>query len=313
MKSGSNLEWVLKQDHFAVTAELGPPKSANFQIISKKCGYMKGYVDAVNITDNQTAIVRMSSLAASLLVREQGLEPVLQMVTRDRNRIALQSDILGAAALGIKNVLCLTGDHQKFGNHPQAKNVYDIDSIQLIGILKGMRDEKKFACGEEIKVEPKIMIGAACNPFADPFEFRATRLAKKVKAGADFIQTQAIFDMERFKRFMDMVCARGIHEKTSILAGVVPLKSAKAALYMRRNVAGLGMPDSVVRRMEEARDSKEEGIALAVETIDEIKKIPGVKGVHIMAIEWEEKLGIITERAGLLPRPAFHETSAEEA
>jgi 5,10-methylenetetrahydrofolate reductase len=303
MKSGSMLERTIAGGHFAVTAELGPPKSANLQVIGKKCGYLKGVVDAVNITDNQTAIVRMSSLAASILVKEQGLEPVLQMVTRDRNRIALQSDLLGAGALGIKNVLCLTGDHQKFGNHPEAKNVFDIDSIQLIAIAKGMRDEKKFACGEELKIEPRIFIGAACNPFADPFEFRAQRLAKKVRAGADFVQTQAIFDIERFKRFMEMVCEKGIHESAAILAGIVPLKSVKAALYMKNNVAGVGMPDAIIRRMEEAKDPREEGLALAIETIEEVRKIVGVRGVHIMAIEWEEKVREIVERCGLFPRP----------
>lgn len=304
MKSGSNLEKVLEAGHFAVTAELGPPKNANVEVILKKVGLLKGYVDAVNITDNQTAIVRMSSIASAAIALQNGIEPVIQMVTRDRNRIGLQSDILGASALGIRNVLCLSGDHQKFGNHPDARNVYDVDSLQLINMFRTMRDEKKFACGEEIKaVEPRMFIGAACNPFADPFEYRVMRLAKKVQAGADFIQTQAIFDMDRFKRFMEMVCERGLHEKVKILAGIVPLKSAKAAKYMKDNVAGVGMPDSYIKRMEGAKDPKEEGINICIEAIEEVKKIPGVSGVHIMAIEWEQMISVITQRAGLHPRP----------
>ncbi|MDQ7822366.1 MAG: methylenetetrahydrofolate reductase [Candidatus Eremiobacteraeota bacterium] len=309
MKAGSTLEKVLKEGHKAVTVELGPPKSANAAVIEKKAGILKGCADAVNITDNQTAVVRMSSLASSVIALRLGLEPVLQMVTRDRNRIALQSDVLGAAALGIKNILVLSGDHQKFGNHGGAKNVFDIDSIQLLSVLRTMRDEKKFQSGDVMKVEPRLFLGAACNPFADPLELSVMRLAKKVRAGADFIQTQAVFDLERFREFMKEVCARGLHEQTAILAGVVPLKSVKAALHMRDNVAGVGMPDCVIKRMEGASDQKEEGKALALETIREVLAVPGVRGLHLMAIEWEEAVPELVEKAGLLPRPTVSQES----
>ena len=256
MKSGSNLERILRSGQFAVTSELGPPKSASAKTIGRKCGYLKGNVDAANITDNQTAIVRMSSIAAGVLALQEGVEPVMQVTCRDRNRIAMQSDILGAYALGMKNVLCLTGDHQKFGNHPTSKNVFDLDGIQLVQMFKIMRDEKKFLCGEEIRnspkapvVAPKLFIGAAANPFGDPFAFRVVRLAKKIEAGTDFIQTQCVYDMKRFKAWMDQVRDRGLHEKVFILAGVTPLKSAGMARYMRDHVAGLSVPDETVKRM----------------------------------------------------------------
>ncbi len=310
MKAGTNLERILSEGKFAATAELGPPKSADADVIKKKAELLKGKVDAVNITDNQTAIVRMSSIGAAKLTLDNGLEPVMQMVCRDRNRIAIQSDVLGAYALGIKNMLCLTGDHQKFGNHPTAKNVFDIDSVQLLGMMRGMRDDKVFQCGEEIRnskkapiVEPKMFLGAAENPFAHPFEFRAIRLAKKVNAGADFIQTQCIFDIPRFKEWMKEVVDLGLHEKVYILAGVMPVKSAGQVKYMKNNVAGMLIPDSLVDRMKGASDPKEEGINFVVELINEVRQIEGIRGVHIMAVEWEEMVPIIVERAGLLPRP----------
>jgi methylenetetrahydrofolate reductase (NADPH) len=299
----SNLERVLNAGHFAVTAEVGPPKSAKAEVVIDKARILKGFVDAANVTDNQTAVVRMSSVAACALVVREGLDAVLQTVCRDRNRIALQSDLLGAYALGVRNVLCLAGDHQKFGNHPGAKNVYDLDSIQMIDMYRRMRDEKKFQSGEEIKTEPRFFIGCAANPFADPFEFRVARLAKKIKAGAQFVQTQAIFDIDRFRRFMDLVRERGLHKKCKILAGVVPMKSAKAAQYLKNEVAGVGMPDEIIKRLASAKDAKEEGLSICVETIEEVKKIEGVAGVHIMAIEWEKMVPTIVERAGLLPRP----------
>jgi 5,10-methylenetetrahydrofolate reductase len=310
LKSGSNLEQVLRAGHFAVTAELGPPKSADAGAFRKKCKHLKGKVDAGNITDNQTAIVRLSSIAGGVLALQEGIEPVVQMTCRDRNRIAMQSDILGACALGVKNLLCLTGDHQRFGNHPTAKNVFDLDSIQLVGMVKGMRDEKRFLCGEEIRngpkapiVEPRLFIGAAANPFADPFAFRAARLAKKVRAGADFIQTQCIYDLERFNAWMNQVRDRGLHEKVFILAGVTPLKSAGMARYMRDRVPGLRVPDAIVKRMEQAGNPQEEGIRICVEQLAVLREVKGIAGVHLMAIEWEEKVPLILEQAGLLPRP----------
>lgn len=304
MKAGSNLEQMLEKGEFAVTGELGPPQSADPEVIRNKVGILKGNVDAANITDNQTAIVRLSSIAAGVLMSNEGLEPVIQMTCRDRNRLAIQSDILGAASLGMKNLLCLTGDHQSFGNHPGSKNVFDLDSIQLIQMVKGMRDENKFQCGDELKVPPKMFIGAAANPFGDPFEFRVARLAKKVAAGADFIQTQGIYDIERFEKWMEGVRDRGLHEKVYILGGVIPFKSAGGARYIKNKVPGMIVPDELVERMKSASDAKAEGVKIAIETIEQLKTIKGVSGVHIMAIEWEKKIPEIAEGAGLLPRPS---------
>ncbi|HIC84733.1 MAG TPA: methylenetetrahydrofolate reductase [Desulfobacterales bacterium] len=304
-KSGSNLEKVLKAGHFAFTGECGPPKGANVEHLKEKLSYLKGNVDAVNITDNQTAVVRMSSWAASTILIQEGLEPNFQMVCRDRNRLAIQSDILGVYAMGVRNMLCLSGDHQRFGNHPQAKNVYDIDSMQLIALVKKMRDEGKFLNGEEIDVPPRLFIGAACNPFADPFEFRVYRLAKKIEAGADFIQTQCIYNMDKFREFMKQVVDMGLHEKCYILAGVTPMKSVGMANYMAKMVPGMDVPDSIIKRLKGAGKGKvaEEGIKIALEQIEEFKEMEGVAGVHLMAIEWEHKVPEIAERAGMLPRP----------
>ncbi len=306
MKSRSNLEKILEKGLFAVTGELGPPKGNDIEVVKKKAEFLRGCVDAINITDNQTAIVRMSSIATGALLIQMGLEPVMQMVTRDRNRIAIQSDIFGATALGIKNLLCLTGDHQSFGNQVDAKNVHDMDSIQLIDCVRTMRDEGTILGGEE-KIEGQIemFIGAAANPFGDPFEFRVIRLAKKVSAGVDFIQTQCIYDMKRFKEWMKMARDLGLHEKVHILAGVTPLKSAGMARYMNKNVSGITIPDGLIDRMAKAQKPAEEGIRICVEQIEELKAMEGIHGVHIMAIEWEQRMRQITEAAGLLPRPAL--------
>ncbi len=305
MKAGSNLEKVLESRAFAVTGELGPPPSADPEVVVEKARLLKGYVDAVNVTDGQTAIVRMASWAACLIGMREGLETTVQMTCRDRNRIALQMDILGMSALGLKNLLCLTGDHQSFGNHPGAKGVFDIDSIQLVQMAKDMRDEKKFQCGDEIPVSPSLFIGSAANPFADPFDFRAIRLAKKVAAGADFIQTQIIYNVDRFARWMEAVRQRGLHEKVYILAGVAPIKSAGAARYMKTRVPGMDVPDEVLDRMASAPkgEAKRTGIDLCVDIIKQVRQIEGVAGIHLMAIEWEEAVAEIVERAGLLPRP----------
>ncbi|MBC7324654.1 MAG: methylenetetrahydrofolate reductase [Moorella sp. (in: Bacteria)] len=304
MKTDSKLEKLLSQGHFVVSGEVGPPKHASPEVIKKHAALLKDYVDAMNLTDNQTAIVRLSSIAAGVHVLQSGGEPIIQMTVRDRNRIAIQSDLLGAYSLGIRNVLCLSGDHQSFGNHPTAKNVHDVDSIQLIKIVKDLRDEKRFACGEEIKNnEPRFFIGAAANPFADPFEFRVLRLEKKINAGADFIQTQCIFDMERFERFMVMVRERGLHKRAHIIAGVMPLKSARAAKYMQQSVAGMIVPEEIVSRMEKAADPKAEGVAICVEQIKHLRTIEGVAGVHIMAVMWEDIIPTIVQEAGLYPRP----------
>lgn len=301
----NNLKKVFENSGFAVTAECGPPKGADPEAIMKKAELLKGKVDAVNVTDNQTAIVRMSSLATCSLLLKAGIEPILQMVVRDRNRIALQSDILGAAAIGINNVLCLSGDHQSFGNQPQAMGVFDLDSVQFLNVVKNMRDNGKILGGEDLTKSPDMFIGAAANPFADPLEFRVVRLAKKIAAGADFIQTQCIYNFEKFEKWLVMARDRGLTEKAYIMGGVTPLKSPGMAKYMKNKVAGMDVPEDIIKRMEGvARDKqKEEGIKICVETIQRLKELDGVKGVHIMAIEWEEAVGEIAEKAGLMPRP----------
>ncbi len=272
-------------------------------MLRKHVGNMRGYADAFNLTDNQTAMVRLSSWAASLVCIQEGVEPVMQMACRDRNRIAIQSDVLGASALGVRNVLCLTGDHQIFGNQKEAKNVYDLDSIQELMVLRSMRDEGKAWGGDLLEAAPQLYLGAVENPFGDPFEFRVARLAKKVAAGADFIQTQSIYDMDRFETFMDGVRDRGLDRKVHILAGVLPLKSAKVALYMKNKVSGMSVPDAIIDRMKTAADPKAEGIKLCIETIEHLKQMKGVHGIHIMAVAWEEKVPEIVREAGLYPRP----------
>jgi methylenetetrahydrofolate reductase (NADPH) len=300
---GSRLAKALNNGSFAVTGELGPPKGAGIDQLKHHAEVMRNHVEAYNITDNQTAIVRTSSIACGAVLVQMGLEPTIQIVVRDRNRIAIQSDVLGAVALGIKNILCLAGDHQKFGNEPQSKGVYDIDSIQLLKMLKDLRDERVFAGGDKLEGEVDYFLGAVENPFADPFEYRVDRLEKKIKAGAGFIQTQCIFDLERFKKWMELVRERGLHKKVKIMGGVTPIKSMGAAKYMKNNVSGITIPDSLIDRLRGAENKKAEGLNIAVETIQQLKEIEGVAGVHIMAIAWEEVVPEIVERAGLYPRP----------
>lgn len=305
-KSGSNLEKILKAGHFAFTGELGPPRGSNAAEVREKAAHLKGMVDAVNITDNQTAMVRMSSWAASLIILDEGLEPTYQMVCRDRNRLAMQGDVLGAYAHGIKNMLCLSGDHCKFGDHPMAKGVFDVDSMQLINMVKTMRDEGKFQGGAEIEDPPKMFIGAAANPFADPFEWRVHRLAKKINAGVDFIQTQCIYNMDKFREWVKQANDMGLTEKVYILAGVTPMKSVGMARYMANKVPGMDVPEEVIKRLQGAEKGKvaAEGIKMACEQIEEFKEMKGVAGVHLMAIEWEHKVPEIAEQAKVLPRPS---------
>ncbi|MDM8550914.1 methylenetetrahydrofolate reductase [Desulfobacterales bacterium HSG2] len=305
MKSGSNLEKVLTAGHFAFTGELGPPRGADAAEVREKAEHLKGMVDAVNITDNQTAMVRMSSWAASLILLQEGLEPNFQMVCRDRNRLAMQADILGAYAHGIRNMLCLSGDHQQFGDHPQAMGVFDIDSMQLISMTKQMRDEGTFLSGAELHGVPKMFIGAAANPFAEPFEWRVHRLGKKIAAGVDFIQTQCIYNMERFREWVKRANDMGLTEKAYILAGVTPMKSVGMAKYMKAKVPGMDVPDEIIKRLQGAGKGKvaDEGINIACDQIEEFKEMKGVAGVHLMAIEWEHKVPEIAERAKVLPRP----------
>jgi methylenetetrahydrofolate reductase (NADPH) len=327
---GSNLERALKAGYFVATGELGPPQSADKHEIEHKAGFLKGIVESVNITDNQTAVVRMSSISVAVMLMEMGIEPNIQMTARDRNRIAIQSDLLGAYALGCRNLLCLTGDHQTFGNHPQAKNVHDVDSISMLQMCRNLRDEKIFECGDAVKgQEPRFFLGAAANPFADPFEFRPYRLGKKAQAGADFIQTQIIFNVPKFKEFMRRVVDLGLHEKTHILAGVAPIKSLGAARYMATKVPGMEVDPEYVERMRdstkglpsikeikamddpgEAKEARRlrseaaqsEGIQICVDIINACKEIEGVAGVHIMAIEWEEAVDSIVKACQIGPK-----------
>lgn len=315
VKTPSRLEKVLAAGHLAVTSECGPPRGSDPQVIEEKANLIKDYVDAVNITDNQTSVTRMCSLAACIRLKQMGLDPVLQMVTRDRNRIALQSDILGAASFDIHNILCLSGDHQSFGDNPQGQNVHDIDSMQLIQTVRRMRDEGKFLGGDDIKRPPQMFVGAAANPFADPFSFRVTRLAKKIAAGADFIQTQGVYDVEQFRAQMAKIADMGLHEKTAILAGIIVPKSAAMLRYMDSSVAGVNVPPALIDRMNAAKEragedkkqaranQEEEGVRITVELVEQVREIPGVRGVHLQAIEWESIIPTIVERAGLLPRP----------
>ena len=304
-KTPSKLEQILAAGHFAVTSECGPPRGSDPDAIKKKAKLLKNHVDAINITDNQTSVTRMCSLSACIHLKQMGLEPILQMVTRDRNRIAIQSDILGAASWDINNILCLSGDHQSFGDCANGQNVHDIDSMQLIQTVRQMRDQGKFINGDEIKRPPSMFIGAAANPFADPFEIRVPRLAKKIACGAEFIQTQCIYNLDKFEEWMKGVRDRGLHKKTYILAGLTPMKSAGMAKYMKNRVPGMDVPDEIIKRLSDTPKEKqaEEGIKICIESIERLKNIEGVRGFHIMAIEWEEKVPEIVEKTGLYPRP----------
>ena len=300
----SNLHKVLSEKKFAVTAEIGPPKGSDKGKIRKKAELLKGYADAFNITDNQTAVVRLSSIGGSFILLDMGLEPIMQMSCRDRNRIALQSDVLGAVSVGVRNILFITGDHQSFGNHPGAKGVYDVDSIQLIKIVKDMRDSDVFQSGDKILAgSPDVFIGAAANPFADPLEFRVDRLEKKIVAGADFIQTQSVYNLDKFNSWMDEVCSRGLDKKVFILVGVTPLKSVKMAERMKFHVPGVDIPDEIYSRIKKSSDPKHEGCTISLELINEIKKIKGISGIHITALFWEEIIPRLVKESGFYPRP----------
>lgn len=303
----SKLELILKKGYWAVTSECGPPRGSNPESILKKANMIKDYVDAINVTDNQTSMTRLSSLAACIHLKQLGVEPVLQMVTRDRNRLALQSDILGAASFGINNILCLSGDHQSFGDCPQGQNVFDLDSMQLVQTVRKMRDEGKFLGGGDIDSPPKMFVGAAANPFADPFKIRVPRLAKKIAAGAEFIQTQCIYNLDKFEKWMQGVRERGLHEQIFILAGLTPLKSVGMARYMKSKVPGMDVPDEIITRLAGVPKERqaEEGLAICLESIARLQQVEGVRGFHIMAIEWEEVVCDIVQKAGLFPRPAL--------
>ncbi len=304
VKSGSKLERVLLSGQFAVTAEASPPRGSQADVMLKKGDLLKGACDAVNVTDNQIAMVRMSSLAGCVLLKQAGAEPVLQLALRDRNRLALQSDVLGAAALGVRTVLCIAGDHQQLGNHPSAMGVYDIDPIHLIQMVKGMRDEHRLMNEQTISGEVPMLIGAVTNPTLDATRMGLVGLRKKIAAGADFIQTQAVFDIGAFRAWMAEVRQQGLHERVHILASILPIKSLDMARRMREGIPGLRIPEELLLRMEKAPDAKEVGVRFAVELIEQLRATPGVRGVHIMAVAWEEIVPRIVNEAGLSPRPA---------
>jgi len=305
-KTPSKLEKILASGQLAVTSEVGPPRGSDPEVIIRKAEMIRNHVDAVNVTDNQTSMTRLCSLAACIRLKLMGLEPVLQMVTRDRNRIALQSDILGAASFDIFNILCLSGDHQSFGDCATGQNVHDIDSMQLIQTVRRMRDEGKFLGGDPILRPPQMFVGAAENPFADPYEIRVPRLAKKIAAGVEFIQTQCIYNLDKFEDWMGKARDRGLTEQVYILAGLTPMKSVGMARYMKKRVPGMDVPDEIIKRLADTPKDKqaEEGIKICVESIQRLKEVKGVAGFHIMAIEWEEKVPEIVERTGLYPRPS---------
>ncbi|MCU0645449.1 MAG: methylenetetrahydrofolate reductase [bacterium] len=292
------LKEKIESNHFILCGEISPPQSCDGEVIREKAKYFKSYIDAVNVTDNQTAIVRLSSITAAKILLDEGVEPVIQMTCRDRNRLAIQSDLLGAAALGIRNVLCLTGDYQKFGDQPEARGVFDLDSIQLVATVANM-NQGFLLSGLEMKKKTDFLIGAAANPFAEPFEMRLIRLYKKIKAGAQFIQTQPVFDLELFTRWMDRVVEMGLQEKAAILAGVMPIRSAKALLYMKEEVPGIRIDDQYIDQMKQAKDPKEEGVKIAVEMIQTLKNIRGVRGIHLMPVMWESITPTVIKEAGL--------------
>ena len=313
-KSDSRLERVLRSGRFAVTAELNPPDSADPQEVYDAAVTLAAVCDAINATDASGANCHMSSVAICALLTRAGYSPVFQVSCRDRNRIAIQGDLLGAAAMGVSNVLCLTGDDVTNGDQPEAKRVFDFDSIQLLRTARIMRDEGVFLSGRKLTTPPRLFLGAAENPFAPPFEWRPLRLAKKVEAGADFIQTQYCFDVPRLAEFMRRVRDLGLHERVFILAGVGPLRGEKAAEFMRAKVPGVYIPDEVIARLRGAPKGKQraEGKRICVEVIQQVREILGVAGVHVMAYRQEELVAEIIEEAGLLPRPMQAGTPAGE-
>ncbi len=298
--SPGHLEHLLRSGHFAVTAELAPPDSADPEDVYQRARIFDGYVDAINATDGSGANCHMSSVAVCALLTRKGYSTIMQVSCRDRNRISIQGDVLGGAAMGVANVLCLTGDGVQTGDHPQAKPVFDLDSVSLLSIVKNMRDNAQFQSGRKLTHPPHLFLGAAANPFAPPFEFRPMRLAKKVATGAQFVQTQYCYDVERLKEYMNVVRDMGLDEKVFIIVGVGPLASAKAAEWIRKHVPGVHIPDAVIARLRGAEDQKREGRKVCVDLIQQIREIAGISGVHLMAYRQEEAVAEIIERSGVL-------------
>ncbi len=307
MKTNSNLEKILESGQFAVTAEISPPQNTQSEMVKEKANLIKGYVDAFNVPDGQAAVVMMASWAACLAGMREGLDPIVHMTCRDRNRIALQMDILGIAAFGVNNILCLSGDPISYGDHCDAKSIFDLNSTQLIAMVKRLRDEKKFENGKPIiGNEPRLFIGAVANPFADPIEREIGRLKDKVAAGADFIQTQPVYNLDKFKTWLELVRQEGLHRKAKIIAGITPLTSVAAARFMKTKIPNMDIPDKIIERLRNVRNKEEaleEGIKIAVETINQLKQMEGVAGIHIMTLQREELIPKICTAAGLYPRP----------
>lgn len=307
MKTRSNLAKTLETGQFAVTAEISSPQSMDFETIRKNINLIKGYVDAFNVPDGQAAVVAMASWAVCLVGMEEGIDAIAHMTCRDRNRIALQMDILAISAYGVNNILCVSGDPISFGNHPEAKPVFDLDSIQLIRMVKKLRDEGKFDNGESIVgTKPKLFIGAALNPFTRPLESAVGRLKEKVTAGADFVQTQPVYNIEEFKKWMELLRAEGLYKEIKILAGITPVTSLAAARYMKTKIPNVDIPEIIIERLKKARNKEEaaeEGLKIAVETIKQLKQVEGVSGVHIMTLQREELIPKICKAASLYPRP----------
>lgn len=299
----SGLEASLRGNDFVVTAEIAPPRGSSTESIREKADFLRGHVVAANFTDNASASTRMSSMAASKIALDVGIEPVMQLQARDRNRLVLESDAIGAAGLGISNILCLTGDHQSFGPRPVAKpDQFDLDAIQLLWMLRRLRDEGRCLDGRKIQDAPRLFLGAAASPFGAIPEYEAIRAEKKVNAGAQFIQTQPVFDHDRFVEWLEALDKRNVLGKVHILAGVVPLKSAKAAVFMSQEVPGVVIQEETVKRMTEAGDEdaqREEGVRIALGILAKLRATPGIRGVHIMAIHWESIVPRLVEEAGI--------------
>jgi methylenetetrahydrofolate reductase (NADPH) len=305
----SNLAALLRQGEFVVTAELNPPKSASGTAVKRRAAILKGTVDAVNVTDSNRSVVAMAAIPAALLVREAGVEPVVQITGRDRNRIALQADLLGAAALGLANFLFMSGDDPKHGNHPDAVHVKDLDGVGLVKMAVGMRDDHKFLSGDEIKQAPEYFIGATASPFIKPMSADLERTVEKINSGADFLQTQPVFDLATFSQWLAELRRVGGGRQASVIAGVLVLRSVEQAERVAR-VPGVALAQDVVDRLKKAPDAEQEGIAIAVEMAKSLRALPGVHGVHLYSIEWPEAVPLVAERAGLLPRPKVKESNS---
>lgn len=312
----SLLEANLRTGVFVTTAEIAPPLSATTDLILKKAGWLKGYVTAANFTDNASASARMSSLASSKICMDAGLEPVMQLQARDRSRVLVESDAMGAAGLGIPNILCLSGDHQSFGPGPLTKpDQFDMDAVQVVWMLRRMRDEAVYLDGRQIKEPPRFFLGAAASPFGAPPKYEAIRAEKKINAGAQFIQTQPVYDYDRFTDWLEALDKRNLLDKVYILAGLIPLKSARAAHFMAEKVPGVVIPSELVKRMDEAGDleaQQETGVAIALDIIEKLKNTPGINGMHVMAVHWEAIVPRLVEESGV-PRPVVQDWPATEA